>query len=178
MEEGSSTSAGSDKNTDQLDDIVDREELRRRYYGLMQELRVILPGVQVLLAFLLTVPFAQRFGELDDVGRTAFGVAMVTALLSAICLLTPVVSHRVGERTARQARLKWGIRMTVAGLGLLGISLVTALWCVARFIYGPSTAWAVATPVLVTIIALWILLPLSIGRQREHDQRGLNRPDE
>jgi Family of unknown function (DUF6328) len=53
--------AGSDEDTEDLDDVADREELRQRYYGLLQELRVVLPGVQVLLAFLLTAPFAQRF---------------------------------------------------------------------------------------------------------------------
>ena len=48
---------------------ADREELRTRYQMLLQELRVVLPGVQVLMAFLQTAPFAQRFGDLDDLGR-------------------------------------------------------------------------------------------------------------
>lgn len=163
--------AGSDVNTDQLDDQDDREELRRRYYGLMQELRVILPGVQVLLAFLLTAPFAQRFEDLDDLGRLAFGLATVTALLSALCLLAPVVSHRVGERTARRARLRWGVRLTLAGLAFLGSSLVTALWCVARFVYGAGAAWAMASALLVTLVALWIVLPLSIGHRTTSHRR-------
>ncbi len=55
----------------ELDDEADRDELRRRYYGLMQELRVLLPGVQILVAFLLTVPFATRFG---NVGRVREGL--------------------------------------------------------------------------------------------------------
>ncbi len=54
------SSRGEDRPASELDDRADREELRERYYGLLQELRVILPGVQVLVAFLLTVPFASR----------------------------------------------------------------------------------------------------------------------
>ena len=103
-----------DRPLSDLDDDVDRVELRNRYYGLLQELRVILPGVQVLLGFLLTVPFAQRFSELDRTERIAYGVALFATFLSVICLLTPAVFHRVGERTARSARLRWGIRLVGA----------------------------------------------------------------
>ncbi len=55
-----------DRPTGELDDEQDRDELRRRYYGLLQELRVLLPGVQILVAFLLTAPFASGFAQLDE----------------------------------------------------------------------------------------------------------------
>ena len=131
----------SDKDTSELDDVADRDELRRRYYGLLQELRVILPGVQVLLAFLLTAPFAQRFVELDTAGKWAFGIALTCAMFSVLCLIGPVILHRLGERTARSARLWWSIRLTVVGLLLLGVALVSAMWGIARFVYGDGTAW-------------------------------------
>ena len=153
-----------DPDADELNDTADREELRKRYYGLLQELRVILPGVQVLLAFMLTAPFAQRFDELDATGRNTFGAAMVAALLSVIFLLTPTVFHRVSERTARAARLEWGIRATVVGLGLLGISLLLSLWCVTRLIFGTETAWKATIPVTVALLTLWVLLPLAYRR--------------
>jgi hypothetical protein len=97
----------SDADLDELDDERDRDELRRRYYGLLQELRVVLPGVQVLLAFLLTVPFARRFSELDDPGRGLFAVALVGAASSVVCFVAPTVLHRVGHRQARRERLEW-----------------------------------------------------------------------
>src|SRR6059036_2923903 len=74
----------ADKPAWMLDDDDDRDELRNRYYTLLQELRVVLPGVQVLAAFLLTVPFAQRFAVLDATGKTLFAVSLVSASLSVI----------------------------------------------------------------------------------------------
>ena len=94
-------SLDSEKDVGELDDVTDREELRNRYNLLLQEIRVVLPGVQILLAFLLTVPFVQRFNELDTWGRGAYGVALTCSMLAVVCLLTPAVLHRLGQRTAR-----------------------------------------------------------------------------
>jgi hypothetical protein len=160
---------GSDRDADELHDIADREELRQRYYGLLQELRVILPGVQVLLAFMLTAPFAQGFDRLDETGRNTFGWAMVSALLSVFLLLTPTVFHRVSERTARAARLEWGIRVTVAGLALLAVSLLMSFWCVIRLVFGQETAWWATGVVTVVLVALWIVLPLAYRRRTDRE---------
>ena len=87
-----------DRPASSLDDTMDREELRNRYYGLLEELRTMLPGVQVLVAFLLTVPFAAKFDQLDDLGRTLFGRAILSSITSVTCMLTPTAFHR-GRRT-------------------------------------------------------------------------------
>ena len=142
----------SDEDTRYLDDDEDREELRQRYYGLLQELRVVLPGVQVLLAFLLTVPFAPRFTDLDGAGRRAFELALTSSMLSVVFLLGPTFLHRFGERTARRDRLLWSIRLMVVGLGLLGIALLTALWGVARFVFGDGTALQLVVPVAAAMV--------------------------
>ncbi|MDP1820461.1 MAG: DUF6328 family protein [Acidimicrobiales bacterium] len=152
----------NDRNLKELDDEQDREELRTRYYGLLQELRVILPGVQVLLAFLLTVPFANRFPELDDAGRTLFGVALVGAWCAVVCLLTPAVFHRVSDRQARRARLRWAIRTTLGGLVLLAASLLAALLCVLRLVFGTPVAVLLVAPVTLVLIGLWVVAPLRI----------------
>jgi MFS family permease len=157
--------SGSDKDTADLDDVRDRDELRQRYYGLLQELRVVLPGVQVLLAFLLTAPFAQRFEELDDWGRRSFGLALTSSMFSVVCLLGPTFLHRLGERTARAARLLWSIRLMTVGLVLLGVSLVTAMWSVARLVFGTANAWRLVAPVIVTMLVMWVVLPLSMKRR-------------
>ena len=156
-----------DRDLSELDDVKDREELRDRYQTLLQELRVVLPGVQVLLAFLLTTPFSQRFSDLDDTGRNTFGFAMVTAMLSVVCLLTPTVFHRIGGRQERKARLAWGIRLTVVGLMLLALSLVSGMWCVARFVFGTTTAWWLAAVVAGSIASLWLALPAIVGHDRK-----------
>lgn len=155
----------SDEDTKYLDDEADRRELRDRYYGLLQELRVVLPGVQVLLAFLLTAPFAQRFNELDAWGRRAYEAALASSMLSVVFLLGPTFLHRFGERTARRDRLLWSIRLTVLGLTLLGVSLVTALWGVARFVLGGSSALQLVVPIAATMVAVWVGLPLTLRRR-------------
>ena len=111
---------GSEVAPENLDDERDRAELRDRYYGLLQELRVVLPGVQVLVAFLLTVPFAQRFGELDDLDRGLYGAALLFTILSAIAFISPTALHRFGNRTARGQRLRVSIVMSRVGLLCLG----------------------------------------------------------
>ena len=152
----------ADRDLDELDDDVDREELRRRYYGLLQEVRVVLPGVQVLLAFLLTVPFDSRFQDLDATGRTLFGVALVTALLSVVCLVSPSVVHRLAARTARRARVRIGIVFELIGLGFLGLSLVASLWGVTRLVYGSTTALLITVPVIGAIVVVWVVIPLAV----------------
>ena len=154
----------SERDPSELDDLEDREELRQRYYGLLQELRVVLPGVQVLMAFLLTTPFASGFDDLDDAGRAAYFVALMSALGSIICLLTPTVFHRVADRTARGARLEWGVRMTLAGVALLALALTSAAWCIVRLVYGTALAHVVAIIAVVMFVALWIVLPRAVGR--------------
>jgi amino acid transporter len=159
----------SEPDAGEMDDVSDRQELRNRYYGLLQELRVVLPGIQVLLAFLLTVPFANRFSSLDALGRDVFAVALLTSLLSVVCLLTPIAYHRLGERTERSARLMWSIRLTRIGLGLLAVAMVTAFFCVTRFIYGSGKAWWLTTVVFVAIVGFWVLLPSSTSRHPDDD---------
>jgi Flp pilus assembly protein TadB len=150
-----------DHDTDELDDHADRDELRKRYYGLLQELRVVLPGVQVLLAFLLTVAFTDRFERLDAGGRDAYAVALTATFAATVCFIAPTVFHRVGERTARAARLVWGVRLMVVGLILVAVGLTAALWCVARYVWGDVAAWVMAGVAVVTIVALWLVLPLT-----------------
>jgi MFS family permease len=160
----------SDEDTKFLDDEADRAVLRDRYYGLLQELRVVLPGVQVLLAFLLTAPFAARFQELDAWGRRAYEAALVSSMVSVVLLLGPTFLHRFGERTARRDRLLWSIRLTVVGLVMLGLSLLTALWAVARFVLDDGSALQLVIPVAVLMVVVWLMLPLTLRR------RGSTRP--
>ena len=168
----------SDEDTKYLDDRADRRELRDRYYGLLQELRVVLPGVQVLLAFLLTAPFAARFEELDLWERRAYEAALVSSMFSVVFLIGPTFLHRFGERTARRDRLLWSIRFLVVGLVLLGISLVTAMWGVARFVFDNGRAFQLALPVAAVMLVVWILLPLSLRRVRssQPEPRDTDRP--
>jgi Family of unknown function (DUF6328) len=164
--DASATSPESERSSSELDDVEDREELRSRFDMLLQELRVALPGVQVLSAFLLTAPFAQRFGEMDAWERRAFGVALTTSMLSVVCLVAPTLLHRLGPRTARSQRLSASIVLAVVGLGFLAVTVLSALWAVARFVFGPDAAWWITAPVLGAVVGLWLIVPVSLRRHR------------
>jgi hypothetical protein len=142
-----------------LDDERDRAELRNRYYGLLQELRVVLPGVQVLVAFLLTVPFAQRFGELDDLGRGFYGAALLFTILSAIAFISPTAMHRFGPRTARGQRLRVSIIMTRVGLLCLGVGIALALLVVSRFLFATGVTVLLVGVTVAAMATFWVIVP-------------------
>jgi hypothetical protein len=156
----------SERSASELDDQRDREELRSRYYGILQELRVILPGVQVLAAFLLIAPFSDRFEELDGVGRSSYLVALLAALVAAVCFLSPTAQHRAGDRAARSVRVTWAVRMTKAGLVFTALALASASYCVTRFVFDGALAAVFTAALSVLIVVAWVLLPLwaSSGR--------------
>ncbi len=150
----------SEKESWELDDVADRDELRSRFGMLLQELRVILPGVQILSAFLLTAAFSQRFAELDVWGRRAYGLALTASIISVTCLLAPTMLHRLGDRTARARRLSWSVVLLLAGVVFLGIALISSWWGVARLAFGAETAWWMTVPLVVVMVGLWVGVPL------------------
>jgi hypothetical protein len=152
-----------DDDADRLDDEADREELRTRYYGLLQENRVLVPGVQIMVAFLVAVPFNARFEEVDSLGRGLWLAALVFGSIAVVMLMAPIVFHRVGERRRRAARLYWAIRMQRWGIVCLAISMCVALGVVVRFAVG--TGWATVTLlVFVAVIAgAWFVVPRWTG---------------
>jgi hypothetical protein len=154
-----------DRSASELDDVEDREELRSRYYGLLQELRVVLPGVQVLVAFLLTVPFAGGFDDLDTFEKDLFAVTLMSAMLSVVAFIGPTAFHRFGARTARSFRLQMAIWQVRCGLVFLAVSLIAALLLVSRFVFGEPVAWILTAVLVVAIIAVWLVVPL-LSRNR------------
>jgi hypothetical protein len=147
-------------DADRLDDESDRGELRDRYYGLLQELRVVVTGVQVLLAFLLTVPFAQGFTHLDHAARAWFGAALVSAMLSVIAFVTPTAMHRYGKRTARGDRLSFSITAMRIGLLFLGLALLLSFAVVVDLLYSGPAAVALVALVSVALVGAWLVVPL------------------
>jgi hypothetical protein len=152
-----------DRPARQLDDLRDRVELRSRYYGLLQELRILLPGTQVLVAFLLTVPFNSRFAELDVSEHRLYAVALGTGAMAIVLFVTPTTLHRLGRRTARSARLRWSIGLTRVGLAFMGASLVTSLVVVVRLVFGGGAAVAVGLLTTTVLFLLWVVLPRLIN---------------
>ncbi|QRK10928.1 hypothetical protein JQX13_13145 [Archangium violaceum] len=138
---------------------------RERFREILEELRTIIPGVQVLLAFLLTTPFSSRFDQLGQTGRTLYGVAVASAAIATILLLAPASYHRITrlsqERDVhRRRRIKYAGVMTVSGLLFLLVSIITAILLVTQFVFDMSWGMLVAGLVLVIALVCWYVVPL------------------
>lgn len=143
-----------------------REETQRereiRYMNdLLQELRVILPGVQVLFAFLLVVVFSAPFSDITPLQRDVYFAALVCTTLAAALLLAPTAQHRVLWRQgARLHRLKVANGLAIVGSMFLAAGMGCVIFLITDVIYGTVPA-AVVTAVTVAVFAgLWYLLPL------------------
>jgi hypothetical protein len=159
----------SERSPNELDDVRDREELRRRYSMLLQELRVLLPGVQLLVAFLLTAPFAQGFDRVDDTGRVLYGIALTSGLLAILAFTAPIALHRFGQRRARSARLQLGITTTRGGIALVGVSLLCAFAVILRILYTTPVVAVMVVAMTVAMLATWVALP-QLTRTHDDDE--------
>lgn len=162
MESTSGDEHGGDRDDQsawQLDDDLDRDELRDRYYGLIQELRVLLPGVQILVAFLLTVPFFDRWESLGSWERDWYVVALTAGMASVVVFATPTALHRVGDRRARAARLGWSIRLTRAALALLGAAMTASLVLVISVLFSHAAGVIAGAIAAAVMLAAWLWLP-------------------
>jgi hypothetical protein len=100
------------------------ERLDRELIELLNELRVIMPGVQVLFGFLLTVPFQQRFATIDDFQRIVYFCTLLLTAASAAFLMGPSAFHRMTFREGQKPYLvRLGTRQTIAGLVLLAFAM-------------------------------------------------------
>ena len=149
-------------------DLSPEEEAQRdRYRELLEELRTVLPGVQVLLAFLLTVPFSQRFTELDELGRNVFAAVILSVALAIATFLAPAAFHRLGDRSDRAVRLRISVRLAVAGLAMVGASMVAAVFVVVRFVFDSTALGLLFGGVLAVVIgSLWFAVP--VVRRKRH----------
>jgi hypothetical protein len=129
----------------------------------MGELRVALPGVQVLFGFLLVIPFDARFKAASGAQRGLYFTTLALTLLASMLLIAPTMLHRLRFRMGEKEYIvTTSNRFAIAGLSTLAIALTCAIAFVTDFVFG--TAAAVVTGVLSTAFftVLWYLLP--VGR--------------
>lgn len=134
---------------------------------LLEELRVMLPGIQVLFAFLLTVPFTQRFTEITHHQQTTYYMAVLTAGTAAILLISPSAIHRI-QRHATDNELRRLLRtstvLAITGSVVLATALTTVMYLITHILYGSSYAAVAAAFVGGLAALLWFCLPLVLGR--------------
>ena len=119
------------------------EKTDRQMLELLNELRVALPGVQILFAFLLTVPFAQGFQRITTTQRTLFYASLLATAASTICLIAPSATHRLRfHKNDRTYIIESANRYMIAGLVFLGIAIVLAIATVTDYLYDSWIVWA------------------------------------
>ena len=148
-----------------------QERVNRELMELLNELRVALPGVQFLFAFLLIVPFSQGVDELTGFQRDVYLVALVAAAIATALLIAPAAQHRVLFRQQdKEALLRRSNRSAFAGLVVLALAVCSALLLVVDVLFYRTLAWTVSLAVAALLAWWWLAVPLW-ARSRSEDER-------
>jgi amino acid transporter len=149
------------------DDRHDRELIE-----LLNELRVALPGVQVLFAFLLTVPFANGFPKLSGFDRDIYFVAFIATAVSTVLLIAPRSYHRLRWRQHDKERmLVVSNILTIAGLAALAVAITAAVFMITDFVFHRAWASAFTAIVAALFLVFWYGLPLAAAIQDRRKSR-------
>ena len=144
------------------EDESPKARLDRELIELLNELRVVLPGVQVLFAFLLTIPFTDRFVDLTTVQRDLYFATFCATIVSTALLLTPTAYHRLRwRRFDKERMLRIANRTAIAGIVALGAAICGASYLIGDLLFGPVGAVATAAAAAAMIASLWFALPLT-----------------
>jgi Family of unknown function (DUF6328) len=152
-----------------------KERIDRELIELLNELRVALPGVQFLFAFLLIVPFQQKVDQITDFQRGVYYVALAAAALATALLIAPAAQHRVLFRQQdKENLLRRSNASALAGLLALGVAICSALLLVVDVLFSATLAWLTAGFLGLLLIAWWVAVPFW---QRAHNTQD-DVPDE
>jgi O-antigen/teichoic acid export membrane protein len=139
-------------------DETEAQRIDRNWIELLQELRIVQTGGQVLTGFLLVLPFQDRFAEIGDGARALYLAVLSLALVSTVLLLAPVMIHRAVFRSHRKDRvLRLSATLARIGLAILAIALVGLVALVFPLVLG--TAWGLAgAAVMAAFVAVMLLV--------------------
>jgi uncharacterized protein involved in cysteine biosynthesis len=149
-------------------DETEDERVDRNLQELLGELRVALPGVQVLFAFLLVVPFNQRFPEITTFQQTTYFVTLLLATGASVFLIAPTIHHRIQFREQDKERIVLTAnRYTVFGMGLLAAAMTGAILLITDMLYRSTTVTIVAAAVALMFAVMWYAVPLRRSLQQK-----------
>ena len=161
-----------DRDEDGASDEDDKERRDRELIELLNELRVVLPGVQVLFAFLLTVPFSNGFAKMTDLQRDVYFVAFITATIATVLLIAPSTYHRIQFRQGDKERMLFTAnRLAIWGTGFLAIAIAASVFVITDVLF--HAAWAAAITALIAafMFGMWYGLPLYRRAQEQREGR-------
>lgn len=138
-----------------------KERLERELGELLQELRALIPGAQVLLGFLLAILFTTRFDELDDTQRAVYYATLVCTALGLVLFQAPAVYHRVRFREGdRDFLLRKANREAIAGSVATALALTGVLYLVTDLVFESVAAIVAAVAFFVFVAWRWWAIAL------------------
>jgi len=133
----------------------------RNFDDLLQELRVAQTGIQILFAFLLTLPFSNGFPKTTALQKDLYVVALLAAAGATAMIIGPVAFHRALFRQGRKPELvRYAHRMATGGLGFLLVSMVTSIFLIVDFLLSRPMAWLLGGASAVFFLLFWVGIPL------------------
>jgi hypothetical protein len=139
----------------------EQERLDRNLLELLNELRVALPGVQVLFAFLLTVPFTQRFATLTATQEKVYYGTLICSSISTVMLIAPSAHHRINFRRQDKEYIVFlANKLAIGGLGFLALAMAGAMWLITDLLYGTKATVTVTVVTLLVYLVLWYVIPI------------------
>jgi hypothetical protein len=142
-------------------DESEGERLDRNLAELLQELRVALPGVQVLFAFLLAVPFQQNFTKITSFQEKVYFATLLCTAISAALLISPTAYHRLTFHLQQKRELVIvSNRLSIVGLGFLALAMTGAIVLITDVLFGALATAAFGIAAAAMFVLLWGVLPL------------------
>ena len=146
-------------------DETPKERVDRELMEMLNELRVALPGVEVLFAFLLTLPFTQGWGSITSMERNVYFTAVLTAASAIALLIAPSAHHRLRFRDeVKEHMLQTASRLAIGGLLLLAVSVGLVLHLLTSVVHGSGPAAIVAGGFGLAVAFLWFVVPFRYRR--------------
>jgi hypothetical protein len=138
-----------------------KQRIDRELIELLNELRVALPGVQTLFAFLLVVPFSNGWSRTSDFERDVYVVAVLATTLSTLLLIAPSAQHRLEFREGdKEALLRISNRCAIAGIAFLAVAMTTVLFLIVEVVLGGGWAELLAALAALAFAVVWFGIPL------------------
>jgi O-antigen/teichoic acid export membrane protein len=150
-------------------DESEKERVDRELIELLNELRVAIPGIQILFAFLLTVPFAFRFDVITTFQRDVYFVALLSSALASALLIAPSAQHRILFRQQDKAQLlRRANVLAIAGLVFLAFAITAVILLITDILFSTAAVIVVSVAVAAVFASLWFAHP-ALRRRAKHE---------
>ncbi len=142
------------------DDRSEHEIRDRQMIEMLNELRVALPGVQILFAFLLIVPFSNGYSDMTGFQKDVFFFYMLSTEIYTACLIAPTAAHRLRfHKRDRAWVIETASKLTIAGLAFLAVAIFGAVLLITDVLFDGARVWIYPSAVGLVFAVLWFLRP-------------------